>query len=634
MNPNNSYKPNNSRLNIAFTKTVQNSPALLVCILLFILPLIYIDSIRDFSSLPRYAAYGISSGIILSIILIKKLTESNLPKITQPQFIIVIAFLSWAWLSLIWSYDPKNSLTELIQLTGCIVISYSITQINSYKILIWLIIASVTGASLAALIGVAQHFNYNPFNYIQFVIPASTFSNPNFASIYFDLITPVAFLLIFSTNNKGYKWLAVSASILCLSFLLIAQSRGSWLGLVFVLAGLLLLLFKNSNFKNTFIPLVKQHKLHLLISILIPFLIFSIPSNIENNNNKTSKEKTSHKTSKIAVDGSAIIRINAYINSLSILKEHPVTGTGYGGFKTGFRNYMFSTVPFSEVNEDIVLMRLHNDPLQFFVELGFIGGLLFLYIYFSILQTCWRIISKTNDSSVLLITSGLFLAIIASGIHACFDFPFHKPSSALQIWVWFGIIVSISSKILPTKLILLNKVAVICLIFFGISFSIYNIKHYQNYINASHYRLLVEKNLKATNCISAKQNSDKMMDLFDADFNHQSLYVRTYSLCDINNIEKLSAMNRILSYDQTNTRAYITRGTIYLQQNVTQKAINDFTKVTQILPNRASGYNGLAYAAIQNHNMNLAIKLLKHASKIEPSNNISTMLLDKITNAQ
>lgn len=626
MSPNYISKLNNRHLNFIFKQTVQNSPFILISILLFILPLIYIDSIRDFSSLPRYAIYGISSGIILSIILIKRLTENNLPQIPQPQFIVAIALLCWAWLSLVWSIDPKNSLTELIQLTGCIIISYSITQINSHKILMWLIISSVTGASLAALIGLAQHFNYNPFNYLQFIIPASTFSNPNFASIYFDLITPVAFFLIFATNKKSYKWLAVSASILCLSFLLVAHSRGSWLGLVFVLAGLLLLLFKNSNFKNAFIPLVKQHKFHLLISILIPFLIFSIPSHTTTLN----VEKKAHKTSQIRVDGSVIIRLNAYINSLSILKDHPVTGTGYGGFKTGFRNYMFSTVPFSEVDEDKVLFRLHSDPLQFFVELGIIGGLLFLYIYFTILKTCWRIISTTNDSSILLITSGLFLAIIASGIHASVDFPFHKPSSALQFWVWFGIVVAISSKTIPTKLIIINKIAAIFLILLGLSFSIYNLKYYQNYINASHYRLLVEKSMENNNCISAKLNADKMMSLFDADFHHQSLYVRVYSLCDINSNEKLFAMNRILSYDQTNTRAYITRGSIYLQQKLTQNAMNDFLQVTRILPHRASGFIGLAYANLQNNNILSAIKLVKYALTVEPENTFAKNLFDKI----
>ena len=122
-----------------------------------------------------------------------------------------------------------------------------------------------------------------------------------------------------------------------------------------------------------------------------------------------------------------------------------------------------------------------------------------------------------------------------------------------------------------------------------------------------------------------------MMELFDADFRHQSLYVAIYSQCKIDNSEKLFAMNRILTYDQTNTRAFITRGTIYLQQKATQNAMNDFLQVTRILPHRASGYIGLAYASLQNQNKPAAIKLLKHASKVEPGNKFSSELLNKLT---
>ena len=598
-------------------------------LLLFVLPLIYVDSIRDFSSLPRYALYGTSSGILFSLILIKKLTEGSLTQLPR-LFIAIIAFLVWAWLSLIWSIDPKNAYIELIQLTGCIILGYSITQINSDKILIWLMVSSVAGASLAALIGIAQYFNYNPFDYLQFLVPASTFTNPNFFTIYLDLITPVAFSLIFIANKNRYKFLAVTSSVLCLSFLLISHNRGSWLALIFVLMGLLFLLYKNPNFKNTFIPLVKQHRLHLLISILVPFLLFFTSTNIVN---KEVPQQTVRKTSSVSltIDSSAKIRLHAYINSLSMIADRPIKGSGYGSFQNEFRNYMFSRVPFLGATEDKALARLHSDLLQSFVELGIIGGLLFIYIYIIILQACWNIIRTTTSPQLLLITSGIFLAIIANAIHACVDFPFHKPTSALQFWIWFGIITAIAAKTIPTKSIVINKLTLALFIISGFAFSAYNFKFYQNYIHASQLRLIAQKNMNKKDCLAAKQNVDKMMDLFDADSHHQSLYVSVYSGCEINNAEKLAAMNRVLINNKTNTRAYLTRATIYLQQKSTQKAINDFLQVTRILPHRASGYIGLAYASLQNKNTDAAIKLLKHAAKVEPGNKISLNLLNKIT---
>ncbi|MCK5385891.1 MAG: O-antigen ligase family protein [Gammaproteobacteria bacterium] len=589
--------------------------------LAFILPLLYIDSLRDPSSLPRYTLYGISSGIILSLVLCKKLAEHKSPDFQKNLFLTVLVFLGWAWLSLSWSIDPKNSLLELIQLSGCIIIGFSISQITNLRILTFIIMSSVAGASIASAIGIAQYFDYNPLAYLQFSVPASTFTNPNIATTYIDLITPLAFVFIFIAKNKTYKSLATISSISCLSFLLLSHSRGSWLALIFVIIGLLFLINKNPNFKNTLYLQLAQHKSYLIIAIFIPFLLFFIPSTVSD---------LPVKNSQVAFDGSIKIRLHAYINSMSMLKDQPVTGTGYGGFKTGFRNYMFEAVPLSPVTEDKIYARLHNDLLQVFVELGFLGGLLFIYIYIVLLQACWLTIKKAKDSKIIFMMSGLFLAIIATGIHSSVDFPFHKPTSALQFWIWLGLISALSIKTIPVKFININRATVIIFIILGSIFSFYNYNYYQTYINASKYRLIAENSIKNGNCISARKNVDKMMDSFDADFRHQSLYVAVYSRCDIDNSEKLFAMNRILSYDQTNTRAYITRGTIYLQQKSTQKAINDFLQVTRILPHRASGYIGLAYASLQNQNQSAAVKLLKYATKVEPENEISSKLLKQI----
>jgi len=595
---------------------------ILLSALTFLLPLLYIGSLRDPSSLPRYTVYGICSGIILSLILFKKLAENKLPAFQKNLFLAVVILCCWAWISLSWSIDPKNSLLELIQLTGCIIIGISISQISNIRILTFIITSSVAGASIASAIGIAQYFDYNPLAYHQFSVPASTFTNPNIATTYIDLITPLAFVLIFLAKNKTYKSLATISSILCLSFLLLSHSRGSWLALIFVIIGLFFLINKNTNFKNTLYLQLTQHKSYLAIAIIIPFLLFVIPSSVSDQPVKSSQ---------VAFDGSIKTRLNAYINSLSMIKDQPITGTGYGGFKTGFRDYMFSIVPFSKVTEDKVYARLHNDLLQTFVEIGFFGGLLFIYIYIVLLQACWEVIKKANDSRTIFLMSGLFLAIIANAIHASVDFPFHKPTSALQFWIWLGIISALSIKIIPVKLININRSAVIIFIILGSIFSLYNFNYYKNYIHASQYRLMAENIINTGgDCNQTIKYVDQMMDLFDADFRHQSLYVYTYSQCNVDISEKLFAMNRILAYDLTNTRALITRGTIYLQEKSTQKAINDFVRVTRILPNRASGYIGLAYAALQNQNQTSAIKLLKLAVEIEPENEIVGKLLNQI----
>ena len=612
---------NNTQSKQQIIQNLEAASGILLSALAFILPLLYIGSLRDSSSLPRYILYGVASGIILSIILWQKIAEHKSPHIQKNLFYTIFVLLSWSWISLSWGIDPKNSLLELLQLTGAIIISLAISQITNFRILTFIIIFSVAGASIASAIGIAQYFNFNPLAYRQFAIPASTFTNPNIATTYIDLITPLAFALIFIAKNKTYKSLATISSILCLSFLLLSHSRGSWLALIFIVIGLLILVYKSLNFKKTFFSHVVQHKSYLIIALITPFILFFIPSSVT---------KQPIKSSQVTFDSSAEIRLHAYINSIPMIIDKPLTGTGYGSFKTAFRDYMFSTVPFSRVTEDKIYARLHSDFLQVFVELGIIAGLLFLYIYIILLQSCWRIIKQTSNKKIIFITSGLFLAIIANAIHAAVDFPFHKPSSALQFWIWLGIISAISIKITHINYFNVNRITAVIFIILGSIFSFYNYIYYQPYIQASKYRLIIENNMVLDGCDTAIKYADKMMDSFDADFRHQSLYVAVYSQCETGIKNKLFAMNRVLSYDKTNTRAYITRGTIYLQQQLPQKAIDDFLQVTRILPHRASGYIGLAYAALQNQNQPAAIKLLKHAVTIEPDNKITLKLLNQL----
>ena len=141
---------------------------------------------------------------------------------------------------------------------------------------------------------------------------------------------------------------------------------------------------------------------------------------------------------------------------------------------------------------------------------------------------------------------------------------------------------------------------------------------------------MTENKVKQGDCDSAKINVNKMINLFDADFHHQALFVAVYSNCDFSSDEKIAAMSRILSYDKKNTRAYITRGTLYLNQRLTKEAEFDFLQVSQILPHKASGYIGLAYVAFFDNDLKKAKRLLHHALKLENNNQIAQKFLYKI----
>ena len=378
---------------------INNLINFLFFILVFITPLIYFHDLRDASSLPRYAFIGMISGILLTLTIFNKLSDHRDLYFNKPIFFPVLFFVIWIWLSLSWSVDPKNSIIELIQMTGCILVGFSISQLTPVdKTINRIFILCIFSASIVSLIGLLQYFNYNPFKYHQFSIPASTFTNPNFATIYLDFMVPVAFAYILIAKTTYFKWLAVTASVLCLCYILISHSRGSWLGLIFVLIGLMWLIYKIKHLREVFFTSLKVNKIYISVAIIIPLIIFSLPSKVPSNQPL--------KNSQVTFDGSAQIRLHAYINSIDMIKDNPILGVGYGGFRIGFRDYMFSSVPIYRANEDNNLVRLHSDPLQFFVELGIIGCLLAIYIFFILLVSCWNIINKTEKPASVIFIYG------------------------------------------------------------------------------------------------------------------------------------------------------------------------------------------------------------------------------------
>lgn len=580
-----------------------------LALLLFITPLVYLSSLRDPSSLPRYALISIISGVLLILVSFAAYKSKKL--YISPVIIYIFSFFILALLSFTWSNDPKNTLIEVIQLSSFIIICYVTIYIYATKVSYFPVVASVIAGVIASSIGIAQYFNFNPFNYFQFMIPASTFTNTNFASVYLDLIVPVAFVLIFAAKTNSQRLVASISAGICLSFILISHTRGSWLGLLISAFVFTFLIYKHKNVRKLFFLNISKKLPYLLIPFVIAFTLFFIPP---------SSELTKPvKDSQLVLGGSAKIRLNAYINSMAIIKDYPITGTGYGGFRSSFRNYMFSIVPFTAINEHNSLSRLHNDPLQMFVELGLPGGLLFLLIYLYTAKNSWNILSSHKDPKIIFISTGVFLALTASGVHSFFDFPFHKPTSALQIWCWLGLLFGISAK----QITLETSKAKILFIFITIItllFSAYNIFFYKNYLTASEYRLQASEALNANNCQRAKYYSNKMIETFDKDFLHLSLYSHIYSHCPFSRSDKMHAMHRVLLQDPTNIRALITQGEIFYQEQQIKKAHENFLKITQILPHKSSGYIGLAYVEINLQNYNKALKLLAHASKLEPEN--------------
>lgn len=107
--------------------------------------------------------------------------------------------------------------------------------------------------------------------------------------------------------------------------------------------------------------------------------------------------------------------------------QNPIMGCGYG-------NWKFASIPPTKylVDDLSVPVHAHNDFLEFFAELGFPGGLLYLSLFLTItFYTVRVVLSPTAGQDNKIIAFFSLLAMIGYGVDALFNFPIERPVNQL-----------------------------------------------------------------------------------------------------------------------------------------------------------------------------------------------------------
>ncbi|MBI3561011.1 MAG: O-antigen ligase family protein [Gammaproteobacteria bacterium] len=559
--------------------------------------------------MPRYFLIGVFAccGLISWAWLQK---QSPTPIVWHRGLGLIILFIAYASISVSWSGDPHNSLIEITQLVAMGLLAFLAAQYLDNNSLLNTIKFIILGATAAALLGILQYFFFNPLGFMQLAAPASTFTNKNFAALYFDLVLPLTLIYVVIQDTTKKQWLYGLFYCICLTFVICTHTRGSWLGLSAALLLAIILVTLDKPLRD-----IMRSR---LATALKPIIIFSLLAGLipQLGTGVMEGDKPLERL------GSANIRINAYFNALNLIKDKPILGTGFGDFRQAFRPYMFSW-PGHEINEateDLTLERLHNDLMQIFVELGLPGGILFCIIAITALRSAYRLLKNESDPSAKLMQLGILLALVASLAHAAVDFPLRKPSSAVLFWVLMGIILGLHARSNNFNSKPLSSTMYSILMVFSSVFLVFNIYFYSTYFVGSRNLLIAENSLSKKDCPAAMAAIDKDMGSFGFDFASKTLQIIIYSFCPAEFNRTFFVIEKALAYDPTNARALLTHGYLMLQLKDFSSSERDFKAVTHIIPNRASGFAGLARVAYDKREYASAKIYINQALSKEPAN--------------
>ena len=426
----------------------------LIALMPFLAPLGFLELKWLLSPSDMKTAMGVfvvTSGLFtwLVISLINKKINIKYNLIYWPIF----GFITWNFITLLWVEDGYLAIVMLTQFTvASLAFFLSINLFNNFNKIEFFIKAIVISLVFVSIIGLLQiYFSHNDLIdqfFIQMAVPAATFGNRNVASHFVLMTLPLSFALMLSSKSNRQIFLYSFALTIAAWFLIYITARQAYVAITAELL-VLFLFFTLDKWKNKDKAVLaimdnKKGKSIAIFSIL-SFLVF-----VANFTNQGFSVE-SYSNSKIERIQSILVdehnqRIPAWRNTIEMIKDHPIIGVGVGQWQAQYPLYYDRVMKDIEFGEATRIIRLHNDYLEIFANVGVIGYVFLLWLAWFMIRQIWRILSDhSNEYRVYIL--GLTLGIIGFLVVAMFSFPVRVFHSIFILFIYIGIIASIDSHI-------------------------------------------------------------------------------------------------------------------------------------------------------------------------------------------
>ena len=171
---------------------------------------------------------------------------------------------------------------------------------------------------------------------------------------------------------------------------------------------------------------VKKHLLVFGLSLIasLSLSLFTLGSNndafVVNRVQTIDFEETSTNT-----------RLRYYSHGFNQLISSPIFGVGLGNWKI-----VSIERDKDNIESYIIPYTMHNDFLEVGAELGLIGLVIFISIYFFALRDCWNIYNKSKNNPLFILLPGVILIYL---IDANLNFPYTRSSQLFYLAVFLSI---------------------------------------------------------------------------------------------------------------------------------------------------------------------------------------------------
>jgi tetratricopeptide (TPR) repeat protein len=129
------------------------------------------------------------------------------------------------------------------------------------------------------------------------------------------------------------------------------------------------------------------------------------------------------------------MRLGLWKDSMNIVKDFTITGSGFGSFLSVYPKYR--TIPDGSVAD-----HAHNDYIEFLTEGGLLGVVLFGWFLVSVFLNAFATFRKRRDRYAVYMFIGAVTGIAAILIHSIIDFNLQIGANGLYFFLLLGLLVS------------------------------------------------------------------------------------------------------------------------------------------------------------------------------------------------
>lgn len=397
--------------------------------------------VPNYGALDRIATQWLYLSVINTLGLLHFLFIGNTQKTIKSflnfkPFIFLILFTFWGLLSFFYATNSVEVLVKFVRwiqlpitlfILSIIYFSYKDTNsfVKTISVLITLVLLLELYFSYSPYFQIIEYTKYN-FSFANVLKGATANKNITAASLLIKI--PFVIYLIMSYKNRAIQFLLsmISYSSFYLIFLLSARSAiiAFFAITIILLSTFIIKLIKDKS-------IIKDPAILMIIGSLL-FSVISFQLNFRNDNSASFIKRASTINTD---DESTNQRIRFYKHSVDQIISNPIIGVGLGNWKIKSIDY-----DKNDVGGYTIPYHTHNDFLEIGAELGIIGLLLYLLIfYYPIVRLIRNYTLKEINVNTLILTAGIIYFVDAN-----LNFPHARP--VMQIPFILILIVSFAQK--------------------------------------------------------------------------------------------------------------------------------------------------------------------------------------------